>query len=92
MFPAAAEKLTALVPARIDTAAGPVSDAEFIMEITTGRPAAGATPLAVIVQVLAAPELRAIGAQASEVSVTRGVTLKTAVLEKPFNAAVMTAD
>lgn len=92
MVPAAAEKLTALVPARIDTAAGPVSDAEFIMEITTGRPAAGATPLAVIVQVLAAPELRAIGAQASEVSVTGGVTPSTVVFDTPFNAAVMTAD
>ena len=92
MVPAVAEKLTALVPAGIETEAGPVNDAEFIMEIATGRPAAGAAPLAVIVQVLAAPELRAFGAQASEVSVTSGVTLSTAVFEKPFNAAVMTAD
>lgn len=90
MVPAVAVKLVVVAPADIETAAGPVSDVEFI-EITTGRPAAGAAPLAVIVHVLTAPEVSEVGEQTSEVTVTSGARLNAAVFETPFNVAVMTA-
>ena len=90
MVPAVAEKAAVEVPAATVTEAGAVSSA-LLEEMATERPPAGAAALVVTVQVLLAPEFNEVGAQTSAVTVTGGAKLREAVLELPFNAAVMTA-
>jgi hypothetical protein len=89
--PAVAVKVAVVEPGEIATEAGTVSNG-VLLDKVTGRQPVGAGPLKVTVQVLMAPDVSEVGAQASEVTVTSGARLMEAVLEPPFNAAVMTAD
>jgi len=90
IVPAVAGKLAVVAPAAMVIEAGAVSNG-LLDERVTVRPPVGAGALAVTVQVLMAPDVREVGAQASEVTVTSGARLMEAVLELPFKAAVTTA-
>jgi hypothetical protein len=90
IVPAVAEKLAVVAPAAMLTEAGAVSNGLLDVSATV-RPPVGAEPLKVTVHALLAPDVSEVGAQTSEVTVTRGARVMEAVFELPFNAAVMTA-
>jgi hypothetical protein len=77
-------------------AAGTVTEADtgsrvLLLESETVVPPVGAAELRVTVQVLAAPEARVVGLQASEERLTEAVRLMVAVLDTPPRVAVRVA-
>jgi hypothetical protein len=92
MVPAVAAKVAEALPEGTVTEDGTVSAGE--LSETATEVAAVVAADRVTVQVLAAPDARVVGAQASEEMVRVGggaVRLIEEVLELPFNAAVTTA-
>jgi hypothetical protein len=90
MVPAVAVKVTVVA------ATGMVTDADtgsrvLLLESETVVPPVGAAELRVTVQVLAAPEARVVGLQASEERLTGAVRLMAAVLDTPLRVAVRVA-
>jgi hypothetical protein len=90
IVPAVAGKLAVVAPAAMVIEAGAVSNG-LLDESATVRPPVGAGALAVTVHALLAPDVSDVGAQTSEVTVTRGARVMEAVFELPFSAAVTTA-
>ena len=90
IVPAVAEKAAVAAPAAMLTEAGAVSRA-LLLVMETVRPPVAAAALAVTMHALVAPEVKDVGVQISEVTVTSGDKLMEAVLEVPLSVAVMTA-
>jgi hypothetical protein len=90
MVPAVAVKEAVVAPAATVTEPG-VVNAELLSEIVTAAPPLGAAEVRVTVQVLAAPEVRVVGLQASEERLTGAVRLIAALLETPLRVAVRVA-
>ena len=87
MVPAVARKVAVVAAAATVTEAGVVRTVLLSVSVTTVPPV-GAALDSITVQVLLPDELRLVGEQAREVSVTEATRLIAAVLETPPRVAV----
>jgi len=90
IVPAVAVNVPVVAEAGMVIEAGAVSRA-LLLVMETVRPPVAAAALAVTMHALVAPEVKDVGVQISEVTVTSGDKLMEAVLEVPLSVAVMTA-